>query len=111
MGPLMHRRAARRYLLATPRARGPAKWCVDAPFQTPSAPARTGLAPAPTPAYAMGGAVVSPAGGNSGRPITLVLDGKRFDLSAEDSVAEALTRTALGQQRRRAGRMPAWFGG
>ena len=51
-----------------------------------------------------------PAGGSSGRPITLVLDGQRFNLSAEDSVAEALTRTVLGQQRRRAGRMPAWFG-
>jgi len=52
-----------------------------------------------------------PAGGNSGRPITLVLDGQRFDLHAEDSVAEALTRTAFGQRRRRAGRMPGWFGG
>ena len=50
-------------------------------------------------------------GGSSGRPITLVLDGQRFNLKAEDSVAEALTRTALGQQRRRAGRMPGWFGG
>ena len=69
------------------------------------------LLPAPVPAFAMGGAVASPAGGNSGRPITLVLDGQRFNLSAEDSVAEALTRTALGQQRRRAGRMPGWFGG
>ena len=60
---------------------------------------------------AMGGAVASPAGGSSGRPVTIVLDGQKFDLKAEDSVAEALTRTALGQQRRRAGRMPAWFGG
>ncbi len=52
-----------------------------------------------------------PAGGSSGRPVTIVLDGQRFDLSAEDSVAEALTRTALGQQRRRAGRMPGWYAG
>ena len=94
--------------------RGPGagrKWSVNGSFQTPSAPARTGLAPAPMPAYAMGGAAVSPAGGNSGRPVTIVLDGQRFNLSAEGSVAEALTRTALGQQRRRAGRMPGWFGG
>ena len=51
------------------------------------------------------------SGGQAGRPVTIVLDGQRFDLSAEDSVAEALTRTALGQQRRHAGRMPGWFGG
>ncbi len=53
---------------------------------------------------------VIPAG-KSGRPVTIVLDGQRFNLTAEDTVAEALTRTALGQQRRRAGRMPTWFGG
>ncbi len=49
--------------------------------------------------------------GPSGRPVILQLDGQRFELNAEDSVAESLTRTALGQQRRRAGRMPGWFGG
>ena len=69
------------------------------------------LTPAPMPAFAGGGAVLSAPAGNSGRPVVIHLDGRPFNLSAEDSVAEALTRTALSQRRRRAGRMPGWFGG
>ncbi len=34
-----------------------------------------------------------------------------FPLRADDDVAEALVSTALGQQRRRAGKMPPWYGG
>ena len=68
---------------------------------------------APMPAFATGGPALAaaPAGGNAGRPVTIVLDGQRFDLSAEDSVADSLTRTALRQQRHSAGRKPGWFGG
>ena len=61
-------------------------------------------------AFAGGGAVPAVAG-PSGRPVTLVLDGQRFDLTAKETVAESLTRTALGQQRRQAGRQPDWFAG
>ncbi len=67
------------------------------------------LAPVPVPVYAAGGAVA--ASGQTGRPITIVLDGQQFNLTAEDAVAESLARTALGQERRRAGRLPGWFGG
>ncbi len=70
------------------------------------------LVPMPTPALAFaGGGAVPAVAGPSGRPVTIVLDGERFKLNAEDAVAESLTRSALGQQRRQAGRQPYWFGG
>ncbi len=72
--------------------------------------ALSSLAPAPAFAFAGGGAVPAVTV-PSGRPVTIVLDGERFKLNAEDSVADSLTRTALGQQRRQAGRQPYWFGG
>ena len=71
------------------------------------------MALAPVPAYADGGVALADAAGGApaGRSVTLVLDGQRFGLTAEDDVAEALVTTALRQQRRSGGKMPPWYGG
>ena len=68
--------------------------------------------PGPALAFAQGGPVLAPiAASASGRPIVLQLGGREFELTAREDVAEALTRTGLANQRKSAGRKPAWFGG
>jgi hypothetical protein len=53
------------------------------------------------------------APGGGGTPVCgrLHLDGQSYRRTAEDSVAEELTRTVLRQKRHSAGRKPGWFGG
>jgi hypothetical protein len=51
-----------------------------------------------------------PARSSSGRPITLVLDGQSFNMSAEQDVAESLVRYSTTRRVRSAGRKPAYVG-
>lgn len=60
----------------------------------------------PRLAFAEGGVVPSMRGG-----LTLVLDGQRYEATADDHVLTSLTRTARRRQMTSTGRKPGWFGG